>query len=71
MIPPWLQKFLLPDLDRKFLIRVLLVAGAAFILFKCILIPFRVGGFSMFPTYKDGDDAWLFTGIRGVDVLEK
>ncbi|MDA3894924.1 MAG: signal peptidase I [Desulfobacteraceae bacterium] len=56
-----LQKFLFPDLNQKFLIRILVVGVTAFILFKYILIPFRISGFSMVPTYNDGSVNFSFT----------
>ena len=56
-----LQKFLFPDLNRKFLIRIIVVGVTAFILFKYILIPFRINGFSMVPTYHDGGVNFSFT----------
>ncbi len=56
-----LQKFLFPDLNRKFLIRIIVVGISAFILFKYILIPFRIQGFSMVPTYNNGGFNFSFT----------
>ena len=56
-----LQKFLFPDLNRKFLVRILLVSVTAFILFKYILIPFSISGFSMVPTYHDRGVNFSFT----------
>jgi signal peptidase I len=56
-----LQKFLFPDLNRKFFVRILVVGTTAFILFKYILIPFRISGFSMVPTYDDGGVNFAFT----------
>jgi signal peptidase I len=56
-----LQKFLFPDLNRKFLLRILVIGVTAVILFKYILIPFRISGFSMVPTYHDGGVNFSFT----------
>jgi signal peptidase I len=50
---PW-RKFLLPDLNRAYLIRVLCVAGAAYLAFAYVLRPMRIEGDSMYPTYRDG-----------------
>ena len=55
-----IQQFLFPELNRKFLVRVLVVGICAFVLFSYILIPFRVIGFSMEPTYRDGDVNFSF-----------
>lgn len=56
-----LQKFLFPDLNQKFFVRILVVAISAFIIFKYILIPFRIRGFSMVPTYNNGGFNFSFT----------
>lgn len=50
-----LKAFLLPEINPRFLIRAGLVAAVAFICFTWILIPFRVHGHSMAPTYRNGD----------------
>lgn len=49
-----LRRFLLPDLNRKFISRLLLVALTAVVVFTQILIPLRIEGRSMEPTYDDG-----------------
>ncbi|MBD3307243.1 signal peptidase I [candidate division KSB3 bacterium] len=49
-----LHHFLFPSLTPKFLIRVALVALAAYIFFGHICIPLRLQGASMEPTYQDG-----------------
>ncbi|MGM0454036.1 MAG: signal peptidase I [Thermodesulfobacteriota bacterium] len=56
-----LTRFLLPRTDRRYLLRLLLVALCAFVIFKFILIPFRVQGVSMAPTYHHGDFNFGFT----------
>ncbi len=56
-----LKKFLLPKPDRPYLIRLLIVALVAFIVFKYICIPFRVHGNSMWPTYTDGSINFCLT----------
>ena len=55
-----IQQFLFPELNRRFLIRVLAVGIGAFVLFSYILIPFRITGFSMEPTYRDGEVNFSF-----------
>lgn len=54
MQTPDLRAFLLPKFNKGFFIRAALVAALAFILFKFFLIPFRIQGHSMAPTYSDG-----------------
>jgi len=49
-----LRRFLLPDLNRKFVLRVVLVALATLLIFTQALIPLRIEGQSMEPTYRDG-----------------
>ena len=48
-------------MTRGFFIRLTLVAATAFILFKYILIPFRISGYSMEPTYHNGGFDFAFT----------
>ena len=50
-----LKAFLFPEINLKFLIRTALVAAIAFVCFTWVLIPFRIYGHSMAPTYRDGD----------------
>ena len=55
-----IKKFFFPEMNRKLMIRVTLVGVIAFFVFKYILIPFRVGGLSMAPTYQNGDVNFCF-----------
>ena len=70
-----IKRFLFPEINRKYLIRVLIVAATAFIVFKYILIPFRIRGDSMWPTYTDGSVnfcftlSYLFSGPERNDVV--
>jgi signal peptidase I len=50
----WFRKFLFPVINLKFLLRIGLVAVTSIACFTWILIPFRVDGHSMAPTYQDG-----------------
>jgi signal peptidase I len=50
----WLRRFLLPDLNRKFILRLLLIALSTVVVFIQFLIPLRIEGHSMEPTYNDG-----------------
>lgn len=54
MLNQHIRKFLFPTINRGFLLRAGIVAALAFILFKFFLIPFRIHGHSMAPTYADG-----------------
>jgi signal peptidase I len=49
-----MRKFLFPDINLRFVIRTGLVAVVALIFFTWILIPFRIEGHSMSPTYQNG-----------------
>ncbi len=49
-----LARFILPPLRRRFFLRLLLVCGLSWICFSSILIPLRIQGSSMEPTYHDG-----------------
>ena len=50
-----LKSFIFPEINLAFLFRAGLVAAVAFVCFTWILIPFRIHGHSMAPTYQDGD----------------
>jgi signal peptidase I len=50
-----LKSFLFPELNLRFLVRSGLVALTAVICFTWVLIPFRIHGHSMSPTYRDGE----------------
>ena len=49
-----LRAFFLPNLNKTFFIRAVLVAALAFLVFRFFLIPFRIHGLSMAPTYSNG-----------------
>ena len=53
MNPRW-KAFFLPALTRAFIARLLTVAACAVLLFSFVLVPFRIQGHSMAPTYRDG-----------------
>lgn len=55
------NRFLFPRLDRRYFLRVLIVAITAVIVFKFVFIPFRIHGDSMWPTYTDGSVNFCFT----------
>jgi signal peptidase I len=54
MIADPVRRFLLPNPTRGFLLRLLVVTLAAVLLFTQVLIPLRIEGRSMEPTYEDG-----------------
>lgn len=56
-----IRRFLFPRPDRRYLVRVLIVALTAFVIFKFVLIPFRISGDSMWPTYRNGGMNFCFT----------
>ena len=48
------KAFLVPAVTRTFAVRLLVVAAGAWLLFGFVLVPFRIQGHSMAPTYRDG-----------------
>jgi len=70
-----LKKFFFPSITWKYLIRLSAVAISAVILFSTVIIPFRVMGFSMEPTYLNGRfnfcfrQQYLFSEPKRHDVV--
>jgi len=70
-----LHNFFLPSLTRKFLIRVTLVAIVTYLIFSYLLIPLRIQGQSMEPTYRDGGFAfcwrpmYFFSSPKRFDIV--
>ncbi len=62
---------MLPDLNRKSLIRMIVVGICAFVIFSYILIPFRITGFSMEPTYSDGSFNFTVTPYYWIFPMER
>ncbi len=56
--PDWWRRFLLPPLNRAYLLRLAATAAIAWIFFGHICIPALINGDSMYPTYKNR--AFLF-----------
>lgn len=50
----WLHRFLLPRVDRRFLIRFAIVVLSAYVVFGHVLVLMRIRGDSMDPTFRDG-----------------
>lgn len=57
-----LQKFLFPELNRAFLLRLLAVAVGAYLFFGYALLPMAIRGKSMDPTYRDGGFTFCWAG---------
>jgi len=70
-----LRQFLLPSFTPRFLLRLALVAGVAYLFFGYLCIPLRIKGASMEPTYHDGSwnfcwrGAYLFSEPRRSEVV--
>jgi signal peptidase I len=59
-LKPKLKKFLFPAMTRKYLFRVSIVVVLAFLFFNFICVPFRIKGYSMMPTYMNGEYNFCF-----------
>lgn len=55
------KEFFFPTLNRRFLIRLALVAATAYTVFRFLLIPAWSNGASMEPNYRDGGFNFCFT----------
>lgn len=55
-----LKQFCLPEITWKYVVRLMFVAVLAYVLFDFILLPFRIQGHSMDPTYKNGEFNFCF-----------
>ena len=53
--------FFFPRITRTYIVRLLLVAVSAVVIFRFVLIPYRVEGYSMVPTYQDGEFNFCFS----------
>ncbi len=75
MIGRPLREFLLPAPTKGFLLRAAIVAALAFVLFRFVLIPFRIHGHSMAPAYSNGNVnfcntlAYAFSPPKRYDVV--
>jgi signal peptidase I len=74
-VPIQWKTFFLPEVNRAFIFRLLTVALSAAVLFGYVLIPFRIQGHSMAPTYQDGGFnfcnrlRFVFSGPQQQDVV--
>ncbi len=69
-----LHSFLVPELNRFFLLRILVLILATVLIFTQVLIPLRIEGQSMEPTYSNGFNLcwrgrYLFASPQRGDVV--
>ena len=70
-----IRQFFFPSLTAKFLLRVLCVALFSYLFFSYVVIPIRIQGSSMEPTYRNGtfNFCWrlhyLFSRPKRYDVV--
>lgn len=70
-----LRRFFVPTLNKRYFIRLVLVALASYLIFGYLLIPLRIQGVSMEPTYHDRTYAfswrlqYAFAPIKRFDVV--
>jgi signal peptidase I len=75
MINNRVRRFLLPECNRFFFLRLLTIALATVLLFTQVLIPLKIQGQSMEPTYRDGSfnlcwrGRYLFSAPQRGDVV--
>jgi signal peptidase I len=73
--PSWLQRVLIGRNPKRTLMRSVVLVLVSVVVFKFVLLPIRVEGGSMLPTYKDRGVhfvnrlAYLFHGPRRGDVV--
>ncbi len=74
-VNPTVEKFLFPEINRWLLLRIGLIVVICYVVFSSLLIPLRVQGQSMEPTYADNSFAfswclqYLFADIQRYDVV--
>jgi signal peptidase I len=70
-----IRRFFLPALNKRYFLRLILVAIACYLIFGHLIIPLRIQGASMEPTYRDGSFAfcwrlqYLFSQPERSDVV--
>lgn len=73
--PSWVQRVLIGRNPRRTAVRIVIFLAVSFILFKFVLVPIRIQGISMFPSYKEGGVncvnrlAYVFHGPKRGDVV--
>ncbi len=74
-LPDKLKKFLFPSINRRYITRILLLSLNCYLIFTYILIPMRIQGESMEPTYRNESFAfcwrpqYLFSDIKRFDIV--
>lgn len=74
-LPRSLRAFLLPSINKGYISRILLLGIFCYVLFSFVIIPLRIQGRSMEPTYHDGSfafcwrPAYLLSDITYFDVV--
>ncbi len=70
-----LRNFLFPALSKSFFIRLIILSLSCYLIFSYVLIPLRIQGHSMEPTYKNGSYAfcwrlkYLYTQVEQFDIV--
>lgn len=70
-----IRKFIFPPLTKSYLTRLILLGLSCFLFFSYVLIPLRIQGHSMEPTYQNGSYAfclrpqYLFSKIERFDIV--
>ncbi|MGD0261903.1 MAG: signal peptidase I [Verrucomicrobiota bacterium] len=74
-LPPWLLRVLIGRNPKRTLVRIVVLIVVSFVVFRFALVPIRVEGGSMLPTYKENGVnfvnrlAYLFHEPRRGDVV--
>lgn len=69
------KNFFFPSINRRYLRRLLFLGLSAYLIFSYLLIPLRIEGHSMEPTYHDGSFSfcwtmkYLYTEVERFDVV--
>jgi signal peptidase I len=70
-----IRRFFLPALNKRYFLRLILVALTCYLIFGHLIIPLRIQGASMEPTHRDGSFAfcwrlqYLFSQPEHSDVV--
>ena len=70
-----IRRFFFPSLNKRYFLRLLLVALTCYLIFGHLLIPLRIRGFSMDPAYRSNTFAfcwrlqYLFSSPERFDVV--
>jgi len=59
-MPSFLRQFVFPTINRRFLVRLSAVCLISYLVFGFLLLPLRIQGRSMEPTYHDGSFAFCW-----------